>query len=223
MKKISNNKEFCMAAINDRTKCPKVSLPIIISFIIKTFKYLYLFLNIWRVSSLRFLYPDDFNPDLTGRWNAECNVGPLPPLAAFPVDAVKRTDDWLRLWFGYLRTHFKYSVIAVIKKLFSTPPPSLKNGLGGNLIFYSANLQCNIYCIIKLNRCCWPSLIWEHISKSCSLGTNKLPNIVDTIAPLLTLSLSSKTRSSKLRFIFENSAVTSSSSNWTKLMFHISS
>ena len=132
-------------------------------------------------------------------------------------------NRWLRLWFGYLRTHFKYSVIAVIKKLFSTPPPSLKNGLGGNLIFYSANLQCNIYCIIKLNRCCWPSLIWEHISKSCSLGTNKLPNIVDTIAPLLTLSLSSKTRSSKLRFIFENSAVTSSSSNWTKLMFHISS
>ena len=42
-----NGEEFCMIAFNARSKCPKVSLPIIdISSIIKTFKYWYLFLNI---------------------------------------------------------------------------------------------------------------------------------------------------------------------------------
>ena len=32
--------------------------------ITKTFKYWYLLLNIWTVSSLGFLYMKDFNPDL---------------------------------------------------------------------------------------------------------------------------------------------------------------
>ena len=138
-----------------------------ISTIIKTFMYWYLFLNIWKVSSLGFLYSWDFNPDLRGRWNAECNVIPLIPVAAFPVDAVTRIDGWWRFWFGYLTIRFKYSVTALIKKIFPTPAPPLKsiwNGLGGNSLFFSAKLQCSAYCIRKLNRCCWPSFNWDHIS-----------------------------------------------------------
>ena len=39
-----------------------------------------------------FLYQLNFNPDLTGRWNAECNLIPLTPVEVFPVDAVIKTD-----------------------------------------------------------------------------------------------------------------------------------
>ena len=131
-----------------------------ISSIIKTFKYFYLFLNIGRVSSFGLLYSHDFNPDLTGRWNAECHIISLIPVTAFLVDAVTRTDGWSRLWLGYFRTRLTYWVIALIKKLFPTLAPPLKNiwnKLGGNSLFVYANLQCNAYCITKLNRCCWPS------------------------------------------------------------------
>ena len=92
-----NVDKFCIIAFNATSKCLKVSLPIIhISSIIKTFKYWYLFLNLWRVSSLGFLYLKDFNPGLTARGNAEHNVIPLIPVAAFPVDAEARTDGWSR-------------------------------------------------------------------------------------------------------------------------------
>ena len=71
---------------------------------------------------------------------------PLEIVAAFSVDAVTKTDGWSRFWFGYLWTHFKYSVVAVIKKHFPAPALPLKNiwnGLSGNSLFFSANLQCN--------------------------------------------------------------------------------
>ena len=55
----------------------------------------------------------DFNPDITGTWNTECNVTPLIPIAAFPVDAVIRKYDSWGSWFGYLGTRFKYSVIKI--------------------------------------------------------------------------------------------------------------
>ena len=40
---------------------------------------------------------------------------PLTLAAVFQVDAVTRTDELSRFWFGSLRTLIKYSVIAVIK------------------------------------------------------------------------------------------------------------
>ena len=129
-----------MIAFKTKSKSPKVFLPIInMPSIIKTFKYLYLFLNIWRVSSLDFSYLLDFTPYLTERWNAECNVIPLIPVAAFLVDAVTRINAWSKFWFGNLRTHLKYSFIALIIKLFPTPAHPLKNiwnGLGGNSLFF---------------------------------------------------------------------------------------
>ena len=103
-------------------------------------------------------YEEDFNPDLKGRWNAEYNVTPLIPVAVFPVDAVTRTDDWSRFWFGYLRTHFKYSVIFQCQqlhlKIFEMVSVATHYSF---LLIYNALITA--YCIIKLNRCCWPSFI----------------------------------------------------------------
>ena len=84
-----------------------------------------------------------FNPDLTGRLNAKCNVIPLTLAAALPVDAVTRTDGLSKLWLGYLRIALKYSVIAVTKKLFLTLPllKIIWKGFGSNSLFFSANLQ----------------------------------------------------------------------------------
>ena len=85
----------------------------------------------------------------------------------FPVDVVTRIDSLSKFWFGYFGICFKYSVTALIKKLFPTPaPPPRKNlkWLVGNSLFFSTNLQCNKYCIIKLNTCCWSSFSWEYIS-----------------------------------------------------------
>ena len=64
----SNVNEFCMIAFAFRSKCTKAFLPSTnISSIIKTFTCWYSFFYIWIVISLGLLYPEDFNPDLTGK------------------------------------------------------------------------------------------------------------------------------------------------------------
>ena len=137
-----------MIAFNARSKYPKVSRPISdISSIIKTFKYQYCFSTYEEFHHLTFFYSYDFNPNLTGRRNAACNVIPLIPVAVCPVDAVTRRDVWSRFWFRYLRTRFKYSVIALVKKLFPMPASPLKNiwnDLDGNSLFFSVNLLYEI-------------------------------------------------------------------------------
>ena len=86
----------------------------------------------------------------------QCNI-PLTSVAAFPVDAVTRTN-------GLSRFRLKYSVIVVTKKLLPTPAPSLKNiwkGLGSVSLSFSATLQYTACCVTKFERC-----LCEHISKN---------------------------------------------------------
>ena len=92
-----NGKESSLIAYKAWSKYLYVLCCIIdISSIIKSLKCCYLFFNTWRVLSLGFLLPLDFNPHLTGRWNVECNAMPLKPEEAFPVHAFIRTDASIR-------------------------------------------------------------------------------------------------------------------------------
>ena len=58
-----------------------------------------------------------------------------------------------------------------------------------------------------------------HSTVNSQLGSNKLSTDTDATGALLTPSLTSKSRSSNSGFITDNSALSSSSSEWTKLKF----
>ena len=112
-------------------------------------------------------------------------------------------------------------LIALIKKLFPMPASPLKNtwnGWGGNSLFFSANLQCNVH--YKIEQMLLTFIQLRIYFKKLFIRKWYLVSIiVDTADALLTLSLSSKSRSRKLGFIIENSALSSSSTDWTKLKF----
>ena len=112
-------------------------------------------------------------------------------------------------------------LIALIKKLFPMPASPLKNtwnGWGGNSLFFSANLQCNVH--YKIEQMLLTFIQLRVYFKKLFIRKWYLVSIiVDTADALLTLSLSSKSRSRKLGFIIENSALSSSSTDWTKLKF----
>ena len=183
-----------MIVFNVRSKCSQVSHSIIdISSIITPFKY-------WYVSH-------HVNSFIT--W----------------LFILVRFQSWLHRemkCFGHLRNCFKYSVIALIKKLFLTHTSPLKNiwnGFGDNSLFLSANFQCNCILHYKIEQMLLTFTQLRTYFINCSLEeSNKLSILVDITVALLALSLPSKSRSSKLGFIVENSAL-SSSSDWTRLKF----
>ena len=154
-------------------------------------------------------------------WEMECRMqcNAIETWRSFSSTCIHKNRCINKIWFGNLRTLFKN---LVTKKPFPTPGLLLKNnwnGLGCHSLFFSDNLQCTAYCIIKLNRCCWASSNFEHNSETCLLGINKLCVTADATGASYTASLFSKSRSSKSRLITENSAGSSSSSDSITLKF----
>ena len=167
-----NGEEFYMTAFNARSKCPKLSLPIIdISSSIKTFKYRYVSQHMKTFITWLFIlkgFQSWLNRKI--KYRMQCNT--IDTYSNFSSRCSHKNRWLIKVLVWISQNSFKVNsycldYIALIKKLFPMPAPPLKNiwnGLGSDSLFFSANLQCNAYCIIKLNRCCWPSFSWEHIS-----------------------------------------------------------
>ena len=134
-----NGNKFYMTAFNTRFECPKVALEC---------HYL-AFCTVGFQSWLN--------------WKMKCR---MQCKAIENCSNFSSSCSYRNRWLIDQGSYFKYSVTAVIKKLFQSKHFAVK-------IFemiwvaphYSFQLICYaMQCIIKSSRCCWPSFNWEYVS-----------------------------------------------------------